>query len=334
MDESGLFGQIERLFQHYGLEKPVQPPRRVTGGLMHSIYQVRTEHKLYAVKELNPSVMQRSGVIDNMINAERIAKAFCGTVPAAAALWFDNNPLLILEGRYYLLFDWLDGAPVYPPQITPDNCAQIGTLLGKMHAANLQIPRIQKEAGDAAKYEWRQYLLPGQAAGKEWVDELSRMIGDLASWNQECYAAGRLLNNNLILSHRDLDPKNVLWENNKPCIIDWEAAGYINPDQDLLERLNDWADQGNGRLDKAKFDAFCQAYTAVAGKRRIDWDTALAAGFSGMLGWLNYSFRRSLGIESASPEESELGSKQALITMKALIQYARRRTIIKKWLET
>ncbi|MEA4888925.1 MAG: phosphotransferase [Clostridiaceae bacterium] len=333
MNDLKLFRQINQLFKQHNLEPPVHPLKPVTGGLMHTMYQVRTEHNHYAVKELNSSIMQRSGVIRNIVNSERIAQAFHGIVPAAAAVWFDDNPLLMLEGRYYLIFDWLDGAAVYPPHITPDHCMQMGTLLGKMHSAGIQVPGIQREAGNAERYDWNQHLLSGQALNKEWIDELSQMIRDLASWNQETCAACHELRDNLVLSHRDMDPKNVLWENNRPSIIDWEAAGYVNPYQDLLERLNDWSDQGNGQPDQVKFIAFYHAYTSIAGKCPVNWDMALAAGFAGMLGWLDYSFKRSLGIEAASLEERELGTKQAMATMKALKRYDRQRTLLKNWLE-
>jgi thiamine kinase-like enzyme len=33
------------------------------------------------------------------------------------------------------------------------------------------------------------------------------------------------INNNLIVSHRDIDQKNVLWDNvGNPMVIDWESS--------------------------------------------------------------------------------------------------------------
>ena len=51
-----------------------------------------------------------------------------------------------------------------------------------------------------------------------------------------------VLSQNLVISHRDLDPKNVLWHGEEALVIDWEAAGYVNPYQELLEVINYWAD--------------------------------------------------------------------------------------------
>jgi hypothetical protein len=65
----------------------------------------------------------------------------------------------------------------------------------------------------------------------------------------------------------------------------------------------------------------------------VDWETVLVCGFGGMFGWLNYSFKRSLGIEIASMEEKKLGTEQVFGTMEALRQYAKQTTLLKGWLE-
>ncbi len=38
-----------------------------------------------------------------------------------------------------------------------------------------------------------------------------------------------------MISHTDLDRKNVIWQKNVPFIIDWEASGYINPTIELIQ---------------------------------------------------------------------------------------------------
>ena len=50
-----------------------------------------------------------------------------------------------------------------------------------------------------------------------------------------------MLSTTTVISHRDLDPKNVMWNYNKPVLIDWESAGYINPMQDLIETAIYWS---------------------------------------------------------------------------------------------
>lgn len=50
-----------------------------------------------------------------------------------------------------------------------------------------------------------------------------------------------VLNSESVLSHGDIDQKNVLWnQDNSPTVIDWEAAGYVNPMVELFTAALYW----------------------------------------------------------------------------------------------
>lgn len=57
----------------------------------------------------------------------------------------------------------------------------------------------------------------------------------------------------MVISHRDLDSKNVMWNQYNPVLIDWESAGYINPMQDLIETAIYWSKNEKGVIDKQRF---------------------------------------------------------------------------------
>ena len=97
-----------------------------------------------------------------------------------------------------------------------------------------------------------------------------------------------------VLSHRDLDPKNVLWRGLSPVLIDWEAAGYVRPKRELLEVALYWADDGRGGLDAALCAALLDAYAQhmpLGG----NWTGAFAAGRTNLLEWLAYSIQQANG---------------------------------------
>jgi len=50
----------------------------------------------------------------------------------------------------------------------------------------------------------------------------------LYEWSTQAEISLRLLATDMVIGHRDLDSKNVMWSKGKPIIIDWEAAGYVN----------------------------------------------------------------------------------------------------------
>lgn len=331
-------GNVERnkmifdLFTKYNLGEILEEPEAVTGGFMHKMYCVNTQSHKYAVKEFNPSVMKREGVKENIIQAEHIAAALNEKIPLVSAIPFEDNVLLPSNDLYYMIFDWIDGISIYPPDITVNHCAQIGLLLGKIHTANIQIPGMGKDTNEAPEYNWELYLHLGQEVNAIWVPEIKQIIDQLKTWNMELKKASLVLREEQVLSHRDLDPKNILWFKDKPCIIDWEAAGYVNPYQELIEVINYWTDKGNGELDRNKFEAIYQAYRVSVTNIQVDWYPIITSGFGGMLGWLDYSFKRSLEIDIVSLEEKVLGTEQVLNTIKELIRYTQKMKLLHNWL--
>lgn len=63
-----------------------------------------------------------------------------------------------------------------------------------------------------------------------------------------------------------------------------------------------------------------------------DWKAALYIGYLGKLKWLEYSLKRSLRIECSDEEEQQLGTNQALGTIKDIQNYADMIPILEEWL--
>lgn len=327
-----ILNDINELFRTYNLGNITEEPMSISGGLMHKMYKVTTETNVYALKWLNPSIMQRNGVIENMINSERIANAFSEYLPVVAAINFNNQNVLHWNDKYYMVFHWLEGSSIYPPHISQKNCSEIGNALGKIHQLNISIPGIKKEKVDSTTYDWEQYSEKGKKQNASWVGIYSDTIEKLVIWNHRVNDASLKLSEYSVISHRDLDPKNVMWNHDTPYFIDWEAAGYINPFQELIEVLNYWSSNGNSNLDKNKFKTLLNAYTNHMSLETVIWDCALDSGYAGMLGWLEYSLKRALGLESADEDEIRLGEEQIIGTINELEKYDSKKTTIKKWL--
>ncbi|WP_339255166.1 hypothetical protein [Paenibacillus sp. FSL P2-0136] len=48
-------------------------PEQIFGGFLHRMYRVTTNQAEYAVKALNPQLMRKEAVMNNMIAAEKVA---------------------------------------------------------------------------------------------------------------------------------------------------------------------------------------------------------------------------------------------------------------------
>ena len=231
-----------------------------------------------------------------------------------------------------MIFDWVEGESIFPPMITSENCYAIGEVLGTMHHAKLTVDGVAPEEDGASIFAWDKYqeLLPGYE-GEAWAMRYQDAFLDVKSWNQAACDAQEVLAKTMVISHRDLDPKNVMWNGGTPLIIDWEAAGYVNPYQELLEVINYWADDGKGGLLKEHFNALLNAYTQYVKLENVDWNPVFAGSYMGMLGWLEYNIKRALGIEAATADEVQLGKEQVLGTIEALYAYQKKVQMMKSW---
>lgn len=327
--------EIGKLVQSLGLGGLQKEPTEVKGGLLHKMYRVTTSKGEYAVKVLNSEIMKRPVALRNTINSEKIAAAFREIVPVVASMEVQGKQIHELDRSFYMVFPWVEGRSVIPGEISEKHCEAMGDCLGKMHRADLKLAGIAPEQEQTTQFAWDAYLQLAkeqekQAAG--WFVQYEKAVSDIKAWNQAACDAGETLAQTQVISHRDLDPKNVMWNGEKPLIIDWEAAGYINPYQEFLEVLNYWADDGKGGLVRSYFDALAKAYGKYMSLTDVTWDAVFAGSFSGMLGWLEYNLKRALGIEAVDAEEVCLGEEQVIGTISALYDYCDKIKLMKEWL--
>ena len=96
--------------------------------------------------------------------------------------------------------------------------------------------------------------------------------------------------------------------------------------------MNYWSVDDNGNLDNNKFKILLNAYSKYISFDTVNWNCVLDSGYAGMLGWLEYSLKRALGLESADKDEISLGAEQIIGTIKALEKYDSQKTLMKKWI--
>ncbi|PFG03507.1 phosphotransferase [Bacillus sp. es.034] len=296
-------------------------PVKVSGGLLHTMYAVETTKGKYAVKALNPSIMKRPDALGNYIRSEQVARLVCKNVPALPAKTFEGNAIQKVGDQWFLVFDWVEGRSVKQDEIGIDHCRKIGSVLADIHHTDFQELRIEPEETEVRpSVDWNAYLKKGQVMEAEWVKSFKDIIENLYEWDAGAREAEPRLGNDRVMSHRDLDPKNVIWVQGEPVVIDWESAGFIHPMHDLIETALYWS----GATNQDRFSAFTSGYKGENGAITADWEAVLANGFSGKLGWLEYNLKRSLWLECTDEEEQRLGIRQVIETIGELREYANR----------
>ena len=75
-----------------------QPPLRLSGGLMHKMYKLETDQGIYALKLLNPFIMQREDAMENYREAERLESILeQKKIPILSALSVNGSKMQEME---------------------------------------------------------------------------------------------------------------------------------------------------------------------------------------------------------------------------------------------
>lgn len=319
---------FEKLCAKYHLGQITAEPAQVTGGFLHRMYQLKTDKADYAVKALNPQIMQRETAMRNYILSEKVANAaYRNGINALPAIVSNGSCMHKVDGQYYLLFPWVQGKTLPSGGVSAEHCEQIGEILAAIHGTDFS--RLIAEnhndnagASNASPVNWNEYALKGKQQNMEWSGLLSDNLDKLYHWDSLAKSAVAALMNESVISHRDLDPKNVLWgEDQVPIVIDWEAAGPVHPTQELMEVALYWSGE-TGHASKNAFCTLIRAYRNHGGRIFGNCTDVLNYGFQGKLEWLAYNVRRSLGLECTDDTEQELGTSEVFKTIQALNDYA------------
>ena len=330
--------QFEKLCNALELGEIVSMPKAISGGLLHKMYAIETTQGKYAIKALNPQIMSRPTAMQHFISSEQIVNIALNHIPALPAKKFNDIFMQEIDKQFYLVFDWVEGKSLKANEINIVHCEKIGAILADIHMMDFSKLDIVSNYSDNAQLtDWNYYLQKGQDSNTVWVILLLEIVDKLYQWNDRANKSAKQLKSDMVISHRDLDAKNVMWSKDNPIIIiiiDWESAGYTNPMQELTETAIYWSENEMGNIDKGRFFAFIAGYKKRYGTPQANWTMVLENAFLGELGWLEYSLKRSLWIECTEAEEQQLGTEQVIATIKAIRGYADMIPKLEKWLNT
>lgn len=323
MQDINYSQQIQVLFQRLNLGRITHSIIPLSGGLLHRMFCVLSEEGKFALKALNPQIMLRPAAINNTKNAEKIAAIAANYIPAVYAKTFCQEMIQSIDGQLYLIYDFVEGSCIQINEIKRIHCELMGNILAELHGLDFSAIEIENALSiDDSVIDWSDYYQKGLASNAVWLPMLKVNLTQLSNWNAKAVHSAAKLSADNIISHRDLDAKNVMWHNNRPIIIDWESAGYINPMCDFVDTALYWAKNAAGRLNEEHLSAFAKAYMKKKPSLQIDCASALDYGFLGKLAWLEYNLKRSLGIESSDKQDQQIGTDQVIKTLVDINQYS------------
>lgn len=313
---------LEKLCESYNLGK-VKKVFKLSGGLMHKMYKVETDKGIYCIKILNPEVMARKNAYNNFVISEKVSNlAKENGIPVSSALDIDGNYLTKLDDMYYMIFNYIDGKTLEDDEITVEHCKKIGNVLAHIHNLDYKEIGLENNIVEYKRlYDWENYINNPKFNSMSYKD---LFLLNYKKYNSMLKRANERLNasnNNQTICHSDMDPKNVMWNNGNPIIIDWECAGIANPELELLEDAISWSGFLSNNFSKEKFIAVFKEYSKYRSINDIKWIDVIYGNLVNRYEWLKYNLERSLGIISADEEEIRLSENEVIKTINEINNY-------------
>lgn len=309
---------LEKICQQCHLGALQCQPLKLKGGFLHKMYSLFTTKGRYAVKLLNPYIMQRETAKENYCIAEKLELMLEEKkIPIIPALVFENKKMQNIEGQFFYLYEWYNGKALRDEEIKEIHCQRIGKLLAQIHGLDRHEDASWKR--DEMYIDWDFYIEQFSSKNKELYNLLVENRSLLYESQNNGNTAIKKLPPVVSVCHNDMDSKNVLWIGTDCRIIDLECLDYASPFLELYELALCWSGYENCQIDYDLFRCFLLSYAEAGGCLPTDWESIYWCN-NGRLEWLEYNLKRSLGIE-CSAEEIETGISQVKETIAHVIYY-------------
>ncbi|GLY94623.1 aminoglycoside phosphotransferase family protein [Actinoplanes sp. NBRC 103695] len=256
------------------LGAPIGPMNRVHGGYANRMYRLDTDQGSFAVKEMNSADRRWAYHVEDVFRFERAA--FAAGIPMPEPISADDHTLV---------HRWVDGETVPEEPVPAAYAFEIGEILARIHALDVEWTHAPVE--EPASRDWPELAERAVATGQPWAGELASHAGTflaIAHFVDTCERPGPV-----VLTHRDIQPWNLLARDGRPVVLDWELSGML----DLAGELGSTAlslakGRGFDDIEPAVFRSVLDGYIAGGGAlppSGPSWFVFMVGGWLGFTRW-------------------------------------------------
>ncbi len=318
---------LQKICEKLNLGIPTKPAERIYGGLLHKMWKLTTNKNSYAIKELAPHIdFKNQSIRNNYELSEKIAMMFSNDgIPAISAIHQNGDTLVEIDGEFFLIYPWVNAKtlPPYEP-ISDQHGVKIAALISKIHQINLNIfslPASQEpEFNSLSSEAILNAIKNSQAKKAPFAAELKKHQKALLALNQKYLDSIPLLKKQSVISHGDLDPKNVLWDaEDQPILIDWESARRLNPTHEIINACFDWSGISfENNFNQNLFFKMLEAYQNAGGVLNQNLlEPAFYAVAGNWINWMVFNIQRFC--EAKDPGALNLNSQQVSQTLRTIV---------------
>lgn len=283
----------------------------VTRGALGQIWKLSGNGSSWAVKELlfgcDEDQVRREAALREA--SEKLGIASPRLMPNREGAHVSHLPPPS-DGSHVKLYDWIDGTPADTSD--PDVLDWFGRTMALLHRAGEGESRMPSSWYERCPQdaEWQELHAKVRRAGLPWADELDRFIGtsarELAHWVTPSDP------DDLVTSHLDLQPQNVLVGPDGPVLLDWDNAGSASAERELARALFVWSGGNEGNVEAGVRVA--RAYRSAGGRAVVRGPQSFSMLFATALNYVQVQAECAIDPE-VTAEQREFASGQVVASL-------------------
>jgi thiamine kinase-like enzyme len=318
---------LQQICSLLDLGTPIEALSRVPGGFHHCMWRLTSDRGCFAIKQLADDMDMQDAATVAQLNATEITACEFSRhgVPALYSLHVDRNHLQVLDSVGYLVYPWTDSTACHRNGIREHHAVTVAITLAHMHHSNITVPELRDVPAFPVTAERVIDLVQlARQRNVRYSDILQDRLDDILRIVALHAPALERLKNHQVISHGDLDHKNILWnENDEPLLIDWESARRVNPTYELCLEALDWGGI-TAHFDARPFTTILRAYVDAGGRLVEEMIPAASDAIQGAwVNWLLYNVGRAVAIEGT--RQRAIGSGQVDLVLSALLRMEKQR---------
>ena len=198
---------------------------------------------------------------------------------------------------------WTDGVPVAPGPVAPETARWAGRILATLHGLRI-MPRdrgLFPRTSTATADRWPELTEAARHSQAPWTSKMDEAAPSVALIADLARSAG-FRPDQEVMTHGDIDQKNLLLTAAGPVLCDWDLAAPIVPRRELADvamSLAAWTDLGVAR-------EVVRSYRLAGGDDTTIGPPDLGQSMMVGLDWVAFNVERAIGLRSAAAAETSL----------------------------
>jgi hypothetical protein len=215
-------------------------------------------------------------------------------------------------------YEWIEGRPLAG---TDDVAEWLGATLARLHGIAALGRAEPQWYGLHSEQQWRAWLMSGLEQRCSWAPILRRRLADVltaTAWIGHAFQSA----GDYVMTHRDVEPWNVLMTPGGPVLVDWDTAGPDSAGLEAAQAAVVFAGRGRAEPDADAVRRTLVSYEHHGGRPARHGRDALARRAGLRLNRLSERLRISLGQQepgSASRAHAEARAGEQLEELPAFL---------------